>query len=274
MVHAKRSPSRSGRTVGAGLLVVLLTGTARAEEVVPLDENTALMVGRHQLKLGVLAFEYGITQRVSVGMAAPAWLAGAFSPLFAPNLHLEVGLLDRAPVAVSALLGGYYVRLKDNGETGQLLSIPASLYGSVNVAPRLWLHGELNYNWVRAIGDVAVNTSQVEGATATRNGQVGLAADYHLTRVVALTARGRYQLWSSPLVLTGTSTIDAFTDAELGAELRPDRHPWMAVAGVAFTWKHVGLMVGGGYGHFFVPGANVATRSAGFVPDGSFWVTF
>jgi hypothetical protein len=51
-------------------------------------------------------------------------------------------------------------------------------------------------------------------------------------------------------------------------------HPYSAVAGVALLWQHVRLMVGGGYGYFFVPGMNMAIPSRGFVPDGSLSVVF
>ena len=71
------------------------------------------------------------------------------------------------------------------------------------------------------------------------------------------------------------SQLDAYTQAQLEVELRPYRsHPWMAVAGLALTWKHVGLLVAGGYGNVFIPGANVAVPNKGFVPDASLWVTF
>ena len=36
-----------------------------------LDERTAFMVGKNKLKLGILAFEYGILRRLSVGSDPP-----------------------------------------------------------------------------------------------------------------------------------------------------------------------------------------------------------
>jgi hypothetical protein len=41
----------------------------------------------------------------------------------------------------------------------------------------------------------------------------------------------------------------------------------MAVAGVALTWKYVGLLLAAGYGPFFIPEANVVVSGPGFVPD-------
>jgi hypothetical protein len=249
--------------------------TSRADDAVPIDEHTALMVGRHNLKLGVLAFEYGITRNFSVGVDAPYWVAGAFTSMFVPNLHFKVAILERPDIVVSGLVGGYYIRYDDGGTRGKVVSVPISAFGSVPVAPRLWLHGELNYNWVRSVGDGQVNNHEVEGAVATRTGQIGLMAEYHFTRVVAGIARGRYQVYSGPLVVEGTSNVDPYTTAQVAVEMQPaHRHPYMAVAGVALTWKYVGLLLAAGYGHVFLPGANIAWSGPGFVPDASLWVRF
>jgi hypothetical protein len=274
MLHAS-GLSRAGRVGAAAVIALLGAGRARAQETVPIDEHTALMVGEHNLKLGVLAFEYGLTRNFSFGINAPYFVAGVVSPLFAPNLHLKLAVIDRPDLVVSALVAGYYIKYDDGGTTGHLVSVPISVFGSVPVAQRLWLHGELNYNWVRSVGDGQVNNHEVEGAVATRTGQIGLMAQYRFTRVVSVLVRGRYQVYSAPLVVEGTSTVDPYTTAQVAAELRPaSPHPYMAVASLALTWRHVGLVVGGGYGRFFLPGANIAATSLGFVPDASLWVTF
>jgi hypothetical protein len=65
--------------VVSALLVLLIGRPSSAAEAVPLDEHTALVLGRHRLKLGVLAFERGITHNVSVGLNAAARVAGGSS---------------------------------------------------------------------------------------------------------------------------------------------------------------------------------------------------
>ena len=50
-------------------------------------------------------------------------------------------------------------------------------------------------------------------------------------------------------------------------------HPWNATAGVALLWRHLRLVVGAGYGHYFVPGINLPVPKRGIVPDASLsWV--
>jgi hypothetical protein len=262
--------------VGAPLLA-LLGGAARAaDNAVPLDEHTARTVGDGQLKLGALAFEYGLTRSVSIGADTLALLAGAFSPVLAPNVHLKVALVRTERFVLAGQAGGYYAWASgENQASGHLWIVPVSLIASVAVLPRLWLHGEINYNWARAVGAGDLDRFQVDGAVSTRAGQLGLMVEARLSRVVALIARGRYQAWSAPLVLRGTGDPDPYTHVEVGAEARTDRrHPWMAVAGLALTWSHVGLVAGGGYGELFIPGANVVRPGRGFVPEGSLWVSF
>src|SRR6185312_4130184 len=76
-----------------------------------LDERTAYMVGRHRLKLGILAFEYGILQQLSIGTEPPAWILRAFINILLPNLHPKYQLLERDPVAVAVMAAGYYATL-------------------------------------------------------------------------------------------------------------------------------------------------------------------
>lgn len=67
-------------------------------EIPRIDERTAFMIGEHKLKIGILAFEYGIAKRFSVGTDPPAWALRAFVNVLVPNLHLKVQVLDRDPV--------------------------------------------------------------------------------------------------------------------------------------------------------------------------------
>ena len=47
-----------------------------------------------------------------------------------------------------------------------------------------------------------------------------------------------------------------------------------SASAIACTWSHVGFIAGGGYGHYFVPGANIALAYKGFVPEASLWAVF
>jgi len=237
---------------------------------VELIDRTAYMIGEHKLLLGILAFEYGIARQISIGTEPPAWALGAYLHIVIPNLHLKLQLLERDPVAVAVQVAGYYGTLNRTDVTGNLLDLPISLYVSLKVHPRVSLHLEGTYVYAQVFGTGDVTRASLGGAVAARSGQVGLVGQVRVTRIFSLTATGRYEFYTSDLALSGSNTSDPYTTATLSGQYVPAvRHPWEAIAGVAFLWEHFRLTVGAGYGYYFVPGMDVANTRRTFVPDGS-----
>jgi hypothetical protein len=245
-------------------------------EIPRLDERTALLLGARKLKVGALAFDYGITDRITVGTDPPAWAARAFLPILVPNLHVKVAIVERERVWLSVRAAGYWAKLTESGAAdADLLAVPLSLFASFAVAPKIWLHGEGTFLLAEAFGGGDVGRTDVSGAAATRAVQGGAMIEYRLSRVVALLVRGRYQFYVGPLAFEGSSQPDGFTAVDLEGRLEPRvRHPWSAVAGVALMWRHVRLLVGAGYGYYFVPGIEIAIPGRRFVPDASLAVVF
>jgi len=235
-----------------------------------LDERTAYMVGEHKLKLGILAFEYGIIQQLSVGTEPPAWALRAVTSVLIPNLHVKFQILDRGPVAVAVQAAGYYGNVSRSNFNGNLIDIPLTAYVSVKVHPRITLHVEGTYVYARVFGTGDLSQASLNGATAVRAGQLGLMAQYRVTRIFSLLATGRYQLWNSDLPLSGSSMTDPYTTASLNGQFVPAvQHPWEAIGGVAFLWHYVHLTLGAGYGYYFVPGLDIPNTKKTFVPDAS-----
>jgi hypothetical protein len=241
-----------------------------AEENIPkLDERTAFMVGRHTLKLGILAFEYGILRQLSVGSDPPAWAARAAVKVFIPNAHLKYQILDRDPVWLAVLGAAYYARI-DGAQNvdGHLIDVPLSLFATVKVHPRIHLHGEAAYIFARVAGTGDLSKAQFNGAAPVRAGQLGLMAQFRISRIVSLTATGRYQVYVADVPFEGTSMPDPYTTTTLTGQLTPGfKHPWEVIGGVAVLWKHFHMIVGGGYGYYFVPGLDIPNTSRTFVPD-------
>lgn len=244
---------------------------APARTIPQLDERTALMVGRHTLKLGILAFEYGIIQHLSVGSDPPAWLLRTVANVWVPNLHFKFQFLDRDPVWLAAQASGYIAHLKPDGvESGNLVVVPLSLYASVRVHPRVYLHGEGTYVGARLFGTGNVTDAQLNGAAAARAVQTGLMVQVRLTRIFSLTATGRLQVYVSDVPFSGKSTLDPFTNADLNGQYTIRvQHPWEAIGGIAVLWKHFHLIVGAGYGNYFLPGLDISNPKKTFVPDAS-----
>jgi hypothetical protein len=258
----------------------LLAATAPAarahvsdDELPRLDEHTALTLGGRSLKLGVLAFDYGITDRLTIGTDPPSWAARAVLPILVPNLHAKFVAYHADPWWVSLQVAGYWADLSNTDlSSGSLLVVPLTAFGSYYVRPDIGIHGELNYNIVNAFGTGDVSNSEVAGAAAVRSFQIGAMGEYRLTRVVALTLRGRFQPYAGPLAFEASSNSDPFTQFQANARLTlKDPHPYAVIAGAAFLWEHFRFTVGVGYGNYFIPGLNIAVPGKGFVPDASLY---
>lgn len=52
-----------------------------------------------------------------------------------------------------------------------------------------------------------------------------------------------------------------------GQFVPPVQHPWEAIGGIAVLRHYVHLIVGAGYGYYFVPGLDIANTKKTFVPD-------
>ncbi|HXU60899.1 MAG TPA: hypothetical protein VN962_04315, partial [Polyangia bacterium] len=59
-----------------------------------LDEGTALTVGAQTIKLGVLSFDYGIIDRLSMGIDPPFWAFRLAAPILIPNAHVKFAFIN------------------------------------------------------------------------------------------------------------------------------------------------------------------------------------
>ena len=239
-------------------------------EVLPLlQDKTAYLVGARRLKLGLLAFEYGLTDKVSIGTDPPAWAARAVVSILIPNLHVHVQFFHRGPVTLTLLGAGYYGILKENGSaSGSMVAVPVSMFGSFRLHERVWLHEELTYLFVHAFGTGDFHDAGFDGRVAGQALQTGTVLEVRLTRIFSLTATGRVELWTGRLAFDASSNTDPYTSINIDGTAMPRvEHPWNVVGGVAFLWKHFHLVAGAGYGYYFLPGLDVPSPHLGFVPD-------
>ena len=267
----------STTTTEGGTTTTVETTTAQApppalalaqEDIPRLDERTAFTIGRNRLKLGILAFEYGILRQLSVGSDPPAWAARAVVKVSLPNAHLKYQIVDRDPLWLALLGAVYYAKLDSSDQSGTLIDVPLSVFATVKVHPRVHLHGEAAYIFARVTGTGDLTRVEFNGAAPLRAGQLGLMAQFRISRIVSLTATGRYQVYAADIPFEGTGTTDPYTTSTLSGQLTPAmKHPWEAIGGVAVLWKHFHLIAGAGYGYYFVPGLDIPNTSRTFVPD-------
>ena len=234
-----------------------------------LNERTAYLVGAKRLKLGILEFEYGLTDRVSVGTDPPAWAARAFVSVLLPNLHVKAGVFHRGPVTLTVKAAGYYGILKDNGSAaGSLIAVPLSLFASFRIHERIWLHEEFTYLYAHAFGTGDLNEAGIKGQVVGQALQDGLMFEWRLTRIFSVTAAGRVGLWTGALAFSGNGTTDPYTTINIdGTAQARVEHPWNVVGGIAVLWKHFHLIAGAGYGYYFLPGIDIVYPHLGVVPE-------
>jgi hypothetical protein len=243
-----------------------------APAVIQMTERTAFVVDRHQLKLGILAFEYGFAKRASIGSDPPAWLLRSVMSIWVPNVHLKYQFIDRDPIWVAGQAAIYYAFLDSNSHitSASLIDVPLSLFASFRLHPRFYLHGEADYVYARVFGTGNITNAELDGAGTARAVQTGLMAQLRVTHVFSLLATGRLQVYTGDVPFNGNAQIDPFTTANVSGQLTLNvRHPWELIGGAAFLWKHFQLIVGGGYGNYFAPGLLISNPKKTFVPDAS-----
>ena len=245
------------------------------EEAQRLDEGTALTLGGQTFKLGILAFEYGITDRINVGTDPPMYLIRTAEPVLIPNLHLKVIAYRRNQLWLTGQAAVYYASLSKGDATGSLWAIPLTAYASYQIDSRWWIHGEVTYNivWGNGTGDLTQTT--LGGAAATRAVQLAATGEYRIRPTIAITLRGRIQVYTARLALSGSANPDEFTSIAVDARVDPrNSHPWEIVPAVAFLWQRVRLTAGVGYGNYFVPGMLVPLTERSLVPEASIALVF
>jgi len=140
-------------------------------------------------------------------------------------------------------------------------------------APDFDARGTVTDEYVRAFGAGDLDRVNVGGAIASQTVQLAGMLQLRLTRVFSLTASGRYQVYTGNLAFNGTSNLDPYTTVTVDGRAMPAvAHPWQAIGGIALLWTHVHLIVGAGYGYYFIPGVQLAYPKQTFVPDASFSV--
>lgn len=276
----RRTAFKRAAVTCTGLIAMLLArqGLASPAETADglpkLTYQTAYTVGANTLQLGLLSFNYGITNHLDIGVDPPYWLARSVIPALIPNLHLKDTVLDAGPVTLSIQLAGYWAVLQtSNAQSASLIAAPLSLFGSFRLLDRLWLHADGTYIYAQAFGSGDFHQLHLGGAVASQVVQIGAKLEWRLTHIFSLTVTGRYQVYTADLAFQANSNVDPYTTANVdGRAVAMVSHPWQVIPGVAFLWKYVNLVVGVGYGYVFIPGAGIPYPQRTIVPDGNLMV--
>ncbi len=106
--------------------------------------------------------------------------------------------------------------------------------------------------------------------------QLAATGEYRIRPTIAITLRGRLQVYTARLALSGSTNPDAFTSIDVDARInrRATPTPGRSSPPSHFLWQRVRLSAGVGYGNYFIPGMQIALTKRSFVPEGSVSVVF
>ncbi len=249
-----------------GLLALLWSSPARADQT-PGHERTdltAYTLRQNEFSVGLWRAAYGVVDQVMVGTYVPTWFAVPWlgSPIATGFIKGSVALEPR--LAVSAQAGFAYLdadviaaELSDSSvSASDFLAVPLELSISMRVAPRFSASLQGTWTYIGAAAELPLDDSiesEVGGAVATSTLSASLLLELRLTRVFALTLHESLRVWQAGLVTHGTFEQNA-TTVDFDLEV-PQNNTLMGnvVPGVAFSWQHVNLQLGVGYGNNWLP---------------------
>jgi hypothetical protein len=284
----------SGWCVGLLTCVWLATTpAARAEERLEPErleperiDYTAYTLRRNEFLVGVGSAAYGIFDQMTIGTYVLPWFA--FPLLDAPIAtgFLKVRDWFSGPVTVS--LRGTFVYLdattlsskllKDTSTEASLLVVPITLGASWRISEVATQSLELMWVHVRVGGDMPNDTSidaGLGGASTASSATLSALSELRVNREFAVTLRGTLLLGFSDIVVRADyERRDTRVNAKLGAQANYPSVVGNIIPGVAFSWTHVNLHLGLGFGSNWLPIVGIPTRQVTLVPDADFYVRF
>jgi len=233
-----------------------------------------------ELSLGVVDWDVGITDELTVGTHPLLWAAGPWSGKPIPNAKLKLRDWVHGRLALSLMQSFAYL----NG--GKL----ATEWIAKNTEARLlvfdtrfdaaWLFDEL-----RSIG-MSLDFTYASLSGSGVNAALGNADEdalrltawgkWRFSRVIALKLNGRVLLLSSPPTgrLQFQAAPSVAVDSQVSFAKVAPAGAWAIWPELELSWKHVNLMLGVGYGYQSVPIVDVTLDQRGLLLTGDFFVRF
>jgi hypothetical protein len=277
-------PPKVAVALSSLLAVLASSGHARAyqQEGDERVDYTAYTLHPWEASVGPFKAELGLPGGFMIGTYLPPWVVGPAVGALVPTGFVKVRDPFDGPVTVSLRAGFMYFNgtslasraAESEGAKAGLWVLPFELGISSRFSDLYSQSLLLTFVHASADGSETGATS-IRGAAATNNFSVSTLLELRVSRVVALTLLGRLLLHQGTARVTGSYTEGSTSvDADLGA--RPRSYPFMACAvpGVAFSWKHINLNAGVGYGTWWLPIVELPLTSAQIVPELSFYIRF
>jgi hypothetical protein len=274
MTHQPRVGARLCSAALAALSATLLSSEASADHTAAtrITDQTAYTREQGHVRLGLLTVEAGAFDWLTVGTYWLPWAA------VAPNLHVKLRLFQSDPVALAVRVGGLTFDTKnlsvfdDTGASARLFIGTVEPLASFRFNDTWTLSASTPFTAVRVDGEISDDAFQGAGAGAVSNLQATLSAEYRLTTKTAFVLHGRYLIFQRTRARANvTVPVDAYTtvDAHAAASTSAFDFPraFSVVPSVVFSWQHLYIRAGVGYGNWSLPLVNVVLPRKTPVPD-------
>jgi hypothetical protein len=245
-------------------------------------DYTAYTLQPWEPSLGFFKAELGVPGNLMVGTYLPTWAAGPVLGVTVPTGFLKLRDPFDGPVAASIRGTIVYFDAKslaaevteNKGSKAGLMVLP--LEGAVSARFNRWFTQSLLFTYVYvSAGGSEPGDASIRGAAGVSNFTISTFLEGRLTRVVALTLLLRVLAHQGNAHVTARfSQGSTLVDADLGARPRSQEFVACAIPGVAFSWEHINLHLGLGYGNWWLPVIELPLTSAQIIPEFSFYVRF
>jgi hypothetical protein len=267
-------------------LVLASPADVRADNI-PGQERidfTAYTLRRNEAQFGVGSLAFGVLEPLTIGTYVLPWFAFPF--LHSPVATGFVKVRDwfSGPVAVSVRGTFIYLNateisadLWNISTRARLFILPIELSGSFRIHTKISESLQFTWVYVGLAGKMpqGADRAALGGSSRATSTSLSSFTEFRLTQVTALTLRATVLLTYSDIVARANYENDGTRlNARLSAEPDTSRFAGNVVPGIAFSWAHVNLQLGVGFGTNWLPVAMLPTKLTTIVPDFDFYVRF
>ena len=234
-----------------------------------------------ELSLGLVDWDVGITDEVTVGTHPALWAGGPWFGNPVANAKLKVRDWFHEQLAVSAMASFAYLdggRLANDliskDADARLFVLDTRMDAAWRSNHALSIGASVDFTFANlsgsrgfdsALGNAVENTLRLTGW-----------GEWRFSRVIALKLNSRLLLFGSPPTgrLQFRAASSVAVDARVSFANVAPVGAWAVWPELEFSWQHVNLMFGVGYGYLAVPNVDVTLNQRGLLLTGDFFVRF
>jgi len=254
-------------TLVLGGWLVTIAGRADAyhEGEERLVDGTAHTLRARETRIGLWDLDFGPVAFATLGTKTAPWLLALFAPAVVPNGFVKLRLLHTRPLTLSAGAAVFHAALPSRAS---ITVVPLSAFASVDLTPRLSLHGGGTYAYAEGDGEIDLVAARIRADAAASTLQFQAKVEWRVTRGIALTIEGRVQPRTTTARFRATLPETLGVNGSFSGEIAPrDRSAAAGLAAIAFSGRHLNVRAGAGYGAVFLPALGLVLPYTTVLPE-------